>query len=472
MIARNEEQFLEACLESVRGVADEIILVDTGSEDATVAIAQRFGAKVLRYKWHDDFAAARNQSLQAATGQWLLVLDADERLDPQAGPGIRQALEQGGFETGLIHFVNMGDDGPCGREWLAARLFQHTPGIHFIGRIHEQIVHRLDRIRHRIIDGVVYHYGYQASVFLERQKRDRNARLLDQALNDPEARDPLLRTNYLYHHANLATNGELLRRYQDYLAYIHQQWPENPPAAPWITGGMAEYARLLADVGRYGESRRLARELLERHGESPMMRYLLARAAAAEGDLEAAEAELARVLAPKPQISPAHLQYTQDLGLVIGRARFLLGLIREKQGQLEEAVGHYRAAAKEEPEQDLMARQLVCAQVRLARYPEALETLERCPALAWGLHPGTDCLGLVLALLTRSVARLGFWGERVRQAGEGFPAGGRILRRIEQLGPHWRYRLEDFPEVASAILPQAEPGALLMPQTARKTHDI
>ena len=83
MIVKNEEANLGRCLESVKGVADEIIIVDTGSTDRTVEIARQHGAKIVSHQWDDDFAVARNVSLRAATSDWILVLDADEALDEE-----------------------------------------------------------------------------------------------------------------------------------------------------------------------------------------------------------------------------------------------------------------------------------------------------------------------------------------------------------------------------------------------------
>lgn len=469
LIARNEERFLPQCLESVQGVADEIVLVDTGSEDATIAIAERFGARVVRYPWHDHFAAARNQALAAATGRWMLVLDADERLDPTAGPPLRQAIAEPGWEVGYLRFTNIEDNGTSGRQWTAPRLYRIYAGIRFIGRIHEQLVHPELPIRTRVLDAQVYHYGYQASVFGERQKKARNARLLEMALQDPEAQDPLLRTNYLFHHANLATGWELLARYESLAHYIHTTWPQGPPRLPWITGALAEYARLLNDVGRYDEAERLARRLLERHGESPLLHYLIARARAAAGDLAAAEDLLSRVIAPAPSVSEEHRQYTQDIPLAQGRAHFLLGLICEKAGRLEEAVEHYRLAAQEEPEQDMMRTHYACALAQLGRYRDALATLEQSAKLVREPQPGADSLAFVLAILTQSVSRLALWGDKVRRLAPHFPPAARLLERVAQLGPHHPFRLENFPELLAALQLEAEPGKVRMPQTSRKT---
>ena len=83
MIVRDEEQTLPLCLESVRGLFDEIIVVDTGSKDRTKEIALGFGARVIDFAWIDDFAAARNVSLANATGDYVLWLDADDVIEPK-----------------------------------------------------------------------------------------------------------------------------------------------------------------------------------------------------------------------------------------------------------------------------------------------------------------------------------------------------------------------------------------------------
>ncbi|MBI5398085.1 glycosyltransferase family 2 protein [Candidatus Woesearchaeota archaeon] len=80
MIVKNESQYLRPCLESIKPFVDELIIVDTGSADDTIAIAKEFGAKVSSFVWCDDFSAARNESLKYATKEWILVLDADEQL--------------------------------------------------------------------------------------------------------------------------------------------------------------------------------------------------------------------------------------------------------------------------------------------------------------------------------------------------------------------------------------------------------
>ena len=95
MIVKNEESVLGHCLESVQGLVDEIVIVDTGSSDATVEIAEAHGARVFPFAWVNDFALARNYALDRCTGDWLLVLDADEAIDVLDHALIRKICEEG-----------------------------------------------------------------------------------------------------------------------------------------------------------------------------------------------------------------------------------------------------------------------------------------------------------------------------------------------------------------------------------------
>ena len=94
MIVRNEEARLAACLDSVKAIADEMVVVDTGSTDATVAVATASGARVERMEWPGDFAPARNSALTFLKGDWVLVLDADEQLRAEVIPQLQQLMAQ------------------------------------------------------------------------------------------------------------------------------------------------------------------------------------------------------------------------------------------------------------------------------------------------------------------------------------------------------------------------------------------
>ena len=102
MIVKNEKEMLPMCLETTKDWVDEIIVVDTGSTDNTVEIAQSHGATIHHFAWIEDFGAARNFAASKATSDYLLILDADERLAAGAGETIRESIAGLNFDIGLL----------------------------------------------------------------------------------------------------------------------------------------------------------------------------------------------------------------------------------------------------------------------------------------------------------------------------------------------------------------------------------
>jgi glycosyltransferase involved in cell wall biosynthesis len=170
MIVKNESRCLARCLRSVKGIADEIVITDTGSTDDTIKIAQGFGAKILNFDWVGDFAAARNFGLNQTVGQWTLILDADEWLGENLGKEILLFV-RGEPAVGLAKQVN---DFRRKRQLFRSQCFVprlFPRGAHYEGRIHEQLISPLPR---RHLGGELWHDGY-----LEIQSRtERNVRLL------------------------------------------------------------------------------------------------------------------------------------------------------------------------------------------------------------------------------------------------------------------------------------------------------
>ena len=158
MIVKNEEKYLPRCLESLKPLVDEMIIVDTGSSDATRDIAEVFGAKVFDFKWNDDFAAARNHSLEQATGDWILVMDADEVIAAKDHKRILKLIRksQKGKAAFLImtrNYTNRSDSPDFtpnkeeypeeqGEGWVPSkkvRLFLNRMDVHFVFPVHEQV---------------------------------------------------------------------------------------------------------------------------------------------------------------------------------------------------------------------------------------------------------------------------------------------------------------------------------------------
>ena len=184
MIVRDEAAMLAACLESAAGLADEIIVVDTGSEDETPEIARSYGARVIRFAWRDDFSAARNASLDAATGDWILWLDADERLREAEHNRVRSLISSGAHDAYLVPILSPKPNGP--QVTRGHRLFRNGRRVRFAGRIHEQIGPSLDRAGYRIgaADIAIDHLGYNLPAEKQRDKNARNLRLLELARDE------------------------------------------------------------------------------------------------------------------------------------------------------------------------------------------------------------------------------------------------------------------------------------------------
>ena len=186
LIVKNEERFLGQCLASVKGLAHQVVVVDTGSTDRTVEIAKEHGAQVHSFAWCDDFSAARNAVLEHATGDWVLMLDADEELLPEQHAALRKLLHTPAVISWRLPIQDVGREAEgCS---YVPRLFRNAPGLFYTGRVHEQVFASLEGQRQewgletRLGDAKLRHYGYTKELTLERDKVGRNLRLLEQAI--------------------------------------------------------------------------------------------------------------------------------------------------------------------------------------------------------------------------------------------------------------------------------------------------
>lgn len=186
-MVKNEASNLPRSLASIRGAWDELIVVDTGSEDATRAIAASFGAQVLDVPWCDDFSAPRNAAVDAAQGDWILFLDADEYFESDGS--LRERIEElvtsSEKDAWLILRKNMSDmDGTSCSMDYAVRLVRNMPAIRYEGRIHEHITRAGGAlsIGYAPKDLALVHTGYRREVV--RGKMERNLRLLQEAVKE------------------------------------------------------------------------------------------------------------------------------------------------------------------------------------------------------------------------------------------------------------------------------------------------
>ena len=197
MIVRDEEKWIAACLNSVRDVVDEMIVVDTGSVDSTPALAAECGAKLFHYAWNGHFAEARNYSIEQASGDWILWMDADERLDETHRHAIRDILHSDKWMASLPVLNYYGEepaDPARTNRLLQLRLFRNSPKLRFRHAIHEQLV-RIPEITENTVahlPAIIHHYGYMDAPVREKQKSQRNLQLLKAAIQREQDYDPWL----------------------------------------------------------------------------------------------------------------------------------------------------------------------------------------------------------------------------------------------------------------------------------------
>lgn len=179
-IVRNEQDDLQRSIDSVKGQVDEMIVVDTGSTDRTVEIAQRAGADVFHFDWIDDFSAPRNYAIEQATGDWIIFLDADEYfIEPEK---VRRAVEKFAVKDAiLIPRINIDPERggrEVSRDWNA-RIFRRAPNLRYRGLIHENIANLNGKLEYIFADArlATYHTGY-SSARIESKLR-RNLKLIE-----------------------------------------------------------------------------------------------------------------------------------------------------------------------------------------------------------------------------------------------------------------------------------------------------
>ncbi|REE84489.1 tetratricopeptide repeat protein [Paenibacillus taihuensis] len=197
MIVKNEERTLARCLDSVKGLVDEIIIVDTGSTDTTKEIALRYTSNLYDYTWTRDFSAARNESLRKATGEWILVLDADEFVEQENHDKLRSFISQAdaslprGYLLTIMNMTGQNEESMNGLlQSSAARLFPNSPDLYYTRPIHEQLTYTYGEVECIPMEFTIFHSGYTDETVARKEKSKRNMEIFDAIQRDGDELDP------------------------------------------------------------------------------------------------------------------------------------------------------------------------------------------------------------------------------------------------------------------------------------------
>ena len=349
MIVKNEASNLREGIAPIRSSFDEAVIVDTGSDDDTVVVAQELGAKVASFEWCDDFSAARNVSLSQATADWILWLDGDDRVEPDALVQLRQSLPRRPSQAFALRLEVTGDS-PV--SCMQVRVVPNLPGIQFEGRVHEQLAYSVERLGLPIVplDVAIVHEGYEDADTLVAKKRRNHGLLLKQLEEHPD---------------------DVLTRF--YLIRSHQDLGEDEAAIACAQGVIEQDPPCGADRDLWLFSHVVLGELHEQRDETEAALRVYRKALAADADYTPAKFRLGICLVSLRDFDGAFPHLTDALRKGIPDSKIpmpvdmmrvtaytAIGVCAESKGDATQAETCYRAALDIDPN-------CVDACVRLAR---------------------------------------------------------------------------------------------------------
>ncbi len=315
IITKNEEKYLEQCLNSIKDIVDEIIVVDTGSTDKTIEIAKKYKAKIFHFNWIDDFSAARNESLKHAAKDWILVLDADEVVEKEDLSKIKNTIENPedfvGFQLEQRSYLNNFFEGavknksdfelagnyPFYIPHFLVRLFKNKLGIYFKHKIHElaedSIIEK--NLKYKKIDVVLHHFGSLKDEKTVKEKAGQYSKIIVKQLQEnPES----ARYNYQAGRMYLGINdfSSALRHFEkaaklnpnyilvfSEIAKIYLQMNDKNRAIEYLkksvkyNPGNPSPANNLAVVymsmGKFEQAKKVLEEQLKKHPNNAALRY-------------------------------------------------------------------------------------------------------------------------------------------------------------------------------------------------------
>jgi glycosyltransferase involved in cell wall biosynthesis len=232
MIVKNEEKNLARALASVKGLVDEIIIIDSGSTDGTRSIAAGYNALIFDKAWQDDYSEIRNFGLRKAQGTWILVLDADEAIAERDHAAVREIMDDGRYDGAYFYQRNYFED-PLAENWCAnrtdyeegkpfagyadvpvLRFFRNTEHIFYEGIIHEIVDETIDRKRVKYTDIPIHHFREDLHGEGVRRKQEKYLRIL---LKDYEKNPGSVKTCFL-----LGRQFHDLKMYPEAVAYLER----------------------------------------------------------------------------------------------------------------------------------------------------------------------------------------------------------------------------------------------------------
>jgi glycosyltransferase involved in cell wall biosynthesis len=322
MIVKNEEKVLGRCLDSVKNRVDEIIIVDTGSTDNTITISNQYGAKIYNYDWNNDFAEARNYSLMKATSDYILVLDADEFMNPDLSLNEVLSTKKDYY---IVNIKNYMSNGYISYH-QAVRLFKNKIGLTFYGRIHEHLnIESVENLTNGFAEMLIHHDGYKSDVYNEKDKYKRNMKILEiEAKESPTG----------YNLFNLGVQYKVGGEFESAIKALQKSYflSKDKVYAPYLLYLMGD---CLLATHKYKEGVNLIKDAIELYPAYTGFYFLLGNLYSEQGYLLDAEFSYKKCL----ELGEVKLVQTIE-GVGSYLASIKLSEVLQKQGKLVEALDH------------------------------------------------------------------------------------------------------------------------------------
>lgn len=403
MIVKNEAENLAPCIDSLRAIMDEIIVVDTGSTDGTKEIARQLGVKVFDFPWCDDFSAARNESIKHATGDYILWLDADDRIDESEVQKIKflKGMLSSEKQEAYYFFVNCLSPVDGETSFLQMRVFPNIAGAVFEGRIHEQIFQALAHkgIKFVSTDIAVRHTGYHDAAVVYK-KSERNLRIIEEELkSDPD--------NLLLHYNAARTLAGINRQAEaiTHMKRVMENESIKKDDAQFFLVTSLLLGKYYSELRFYDEAISIFEELSKDFEGNGLLHFCFGQILFSAGDYRRSQEELEKSLRSPVEVSLfpidiKHLHYYQYYTLgqcytergeaSLAKEMFLksldlhrdhhkslesLGLLNLKEGGFEEAVQYLERAIQEGGGSDRNYANVGLAYCKLGLWIEAEKAL-------------------------------------------------------------------------------------------------
>ncbi|WP_253263617.1 TPR domain-containing glycosyltransferase [Anoxybacillus sp. CHMUD] len=337
MIVKNEEKVLQRCLDSVYGVVDEIVIVDTGSTDSTKDIALKYTNKVYDFEWTNSFADARNFAQQQATGEWILVLDADEYVDQANLKEMIDILKQAdesveAYDVAIYNF--MGVYGERVLQHRHTRIYRNSPHLRYDRAIHEQL-RRVDGEYVQASQGIltIYHTGYMHQAVTEKKKHDRNAPLLEHEMEVGES----VAFDYFNLGNEYLSKGEIEKALQ---SFIQAYQAKKDIRLSWVSYCLVQIILCLKYLQRFEDALQVITDAENLYSETADFPFLRGEIYYLQHRYDDAIEQLEYLLEHKSK----YPHTIKTFEYVEYDPHMLLGHMYKHKGNLQKAMYHYSSA--------------------------------------------------------------------------------------------------------------------------------